>query len=58
MKFPKFVHYASHAETLAVFFEALGIHKVDRAPAASAIFLEFLKEDDKFFVRAIYKNDT
>lgn len=54
---PKFMHYASHAETLAMFFDGLGIHRVTRSPPASALFIEFLKENDEYYVRMYFNPD-
>lgn len=38
---PKFVHYAAHAETLAVFFDGLEIHRAVRSFPSSALIIEF-----------------
>jgi len=43
-KLPKFIHYAGHQETLGEFFEALDQHRPTRAPPASALFFEFLRD--------------
>jgi hypothetical protein len=65
--FPKFIHYAAHAETLAQFFDGLELHKIDRSPAGSALFIEFIKvhhgeyefkegvHKHEYFVRAFFK---
>lgn len=42
-RFPKFIHYAAHAETLAVFLEALGIRRITRVPPGGALFIEFVR---------------
>jgi hypothetical protein len=55
-RFPKFIHYAAHAETLSLFYEALGLHRPDRADPAEAFFIEYFKEDDKYYVRMVQKN--
>ena len=55
---PKFVHYAAHAETLSLFFEGLGFHKVDRVAPAAAFFIEFFRKDKEHYVRIYFKNDV
>ncbi len=55
-KFPKFIHYAAHAETLSLFYEGLGIHRPVRADPGEALFFEFFKEDGQHYVRLIQKN--
>ena len=42
-RFPKFIHYSAHAETLGTFLEALGIRRITRVPPAGALFIEFLR---------------
>lgn len=42
-RFPKFIHYAAHAETLGAFLEALGVRKVNRVAPGGALFVEFLR---------------
>ena len=42
---PKFLHYSAHAETLSMFFEGLGIHRLGRSFPSSALIFEFLKID-------------
>jgi hypothetical protein len=49
-KFPKFIHYAAHAETLGNFLEALGIRRITRVPPSGSLFIEFVRrypESDK-----------
>lgn len=52
----KFVHYAAHAETLAQFFDGLGIHKTGRSFPSSALILEFYQraEDGGLYVSLNY----
>eukprot|EP00347_Sterkiella_histriomuscorum_P022996 403336353 len=66
-KFPKFIHYAAHAETLAVFQEALGIQSGVRVEPGSALFIEFLRIKDnnpydnsvnQYFIRLIRKEEN
>lgn len=54
--FPKFIHYAAHAETLSLFYEALGLHRPDRADPAEALLIEFVKRSGKHLVRFVQKN--
>ena len=55
MHMPKFIHYAAHAETLAQFFDGLDLHRATRVPAGSAMFIEFLKEQEEYYVRLYFK---
>lgn len=57
-KFPQFVLYSAHAETLAPLFVGFQVPRVSRPSPGSAIFLEFFsltKEDKQVYVRAYYK---
>jgi hypothetical protein len=65
-RFPKFIHYAAHAETLGVFLEALGIRRVSRVPPAGALFIEFVRvaeegtkevSPDQLYLRFYLYND-
>lgn len=42
---PKFIHYAAHAETLAKFFDGLGIHRPVRTFPSSALIIEFFVDN-------------
>lgn len=55
----KFIHYAAHAETLAMFFDGLNLHQVVRSPPASALFLEFFNDSDldELYVRMYFNPD-
>jgi len=48
------IHYAGHAETLAAFFDGMGIHRTVRSFPGSALFFEFIKADGKLMVRMYY----
>ncbi len=52
--FPKFIHYCGHAETLADFFDALGMHRVQRSLPASSFLIEFFSVNDQNQVRFKY----
>jgi hypothetical protein len=54
--FPKFIHYAAHAETLATMFEGLGLHRKTRVSAGSSLFIEFISDRSEYFIR-IYELD-
>ncbi|CDW86220.1 esophageal gland cell secretory protein 21 [Stylonychia lemnae] len=57
--FPKFIHYAAHAETLSLFTEGLGMHSPKRAQPGSALFIEFYRGDDaQSYVRFFIKNEN
>lgn len=56
--FPKFIHYAAHAETLGVFLEGLGIRRVTRVPPGGALFIEFVKREGKLHVRFYLYGDV
>jgi hypothetical protein len=63
-RFPKFIHYAAHAETLGTFLEALGIRRITRVPPAGAFFIEFVrrypkgeKEKSELYLRFYLYND-
>lgn len=51
------MHYAAHAETLAQFFDGLGMHHPQRVNPAASIFFEFLKIESVPSVRVYYKPD-
>jgi len=55
---PKFIHYAAHAETLAVFFDGLAIHRPTRSFPASAMMIEFVRNtsNNALGVKLIYYN--
>ncbi|CDW91251.1 histidine acid phosphatase family protein [Stylonychia lemnae] len=55
-KLPKMIHYAAHAETIAAFFDGLGIHRTVRSFPGSALFFEFVKVDGKLNIRMYYYN--
>jgi len=57
-KFPKFIHYAAHAETLGVFLEGLGIRRVTRVPPGGALFIEFVKRQGQVYVRFYLYGDV
>ena len=51
---PKMIHYAAHAETLAAFFDGLGIHRTVRSFPGSALFFEFVKSGSSIIVKMYY----
>eukprot|EP00347_Sterkiella_histriomuscorum_P023194 403335592 len=54
-RLPKLIHYAAHAETLAAFFDGLGIHRVKRSFPGSALFFEIYKNSqDAIYVKLNY----
>jgi hypothetical protein len=63
-RFPKFIHYSAHAETLGTFLEALGIRRITRVPPAGALFIEFIrrypkgkKDQSELYLRFYLYND-
>jgi hypothetical protein len=51
---PKFIHYAGHMETLAKFFDGLGVHRLEKSPPGSALFFEFFRENGNNYVRSFF----
>jgi hypothetical protein len=51
------MHYAGHAETLAKFFDGLDVHRVQRSNPGSSLFFEFLKDDQEYYIRMLFKPD-
>lgn len=41
-----------------MFFEALTVHKKTRSPPGSALIIEFLKENEEYYVRMFFKPDV
>eukprot|EP00347_Sterkiella_histriomuscorum_P016873 403351519 len=57
VKLPKLIHYAAHAETLAAFFDGMGIHRVKRSFPGSALFFEFYRSSQgAMYVKLNYFN--
>ena len=52
--YPKFIHYAAHAETLAQFFDGFGLHKLGRSFPSSALIIEFVTINKQLAVRFVY----
>ena len=57
-QFPKFIHYAAHAETLTVFLEGLGILRLTRVPPGGALFVEFVRINGTVHLRFLLYGDV